>query len=149
MKLVKSQISNYKLQINPKLQNSNPKHISEYNEENRFGFLRKAILGKGSDRRKLTLGLSRSALSSQPKGSDPRLVASQDLFGSLELGIWILFVICYLVFVIFNIQRLRYFQIFCSIFSTYLWDTTLVPSLPNFPLRTQKHTLAHKKIQFD
>ena len=37
-----------------------------------------------------------------------KLAANQILFGSLELGIWILFVICSLVLEIFYIQRLNY-----------------------------------------
>jgi hypothetical protein len=32
-----------------------------------------------------------------------KLAANQILFGSLELGIWILFVICYLVLGIFSV----------------------------------------------
>ena len=36
------------------------------------------------------------------------LVPSQIPFGYLELGIWILFVICYLELGIFYIQRLNY-----------------------------------------
>ena len=38
--LFKSQITKLKSQINPKLQNSNPKQISEYIESNQFGLLR-------------------------------------------------------------------------------------------------------------
>ncbi|CAB1067308.1 hypothetical protein D1AOALGA4SA_11 [Olavius algarvensis Delta 1 endosymbiont] len=38
MNLVKSQIPNYKLQTNSKLQNSIPKQMPKYNEANRFGF---------------------------------------------------------------------------------------------------------------
>jgi hypothetical protein len=90
MELVKSQISNSKLQINPKLQNSNPKQISEFNESNRFDCPWKA-----------TFALS----SAQPKLPVP----IQNPFGSLELGIWILFVICFLVLGIFYIQVLTYF----------------------------------------
>ena len=56
----------------------------------------------------------------------------------LELVIWILFVICYLVLVISSIQRHRNFLICCSAFLLYLGDTTPVSSLK--PHRLQQRS---------
>ena len=49
----------------------------------------------------------------------------QNLFGSLEIGIWILFVICYLVLGIFSIQGLNCTWLSYKTFSMYFWDTTI------------------------
>ncbi len=48
-----------------------------------------------------------------------------NLFSFLELGIWILFVIYYLVLGIFSTQGLNYTYISDSIYLTYLWDMLL------------------------
>ena len=49
----------------------------------------------------------------------------QNVFGSLEIGIWILFVICYLVLGVFSIHGLNYTYISDKTYLTYLWDMTL------------------------
>jgi hypothetical protein len=49
----------------------------------------------------------------------------QNGFGSLELGIWILFVICYLELGIFSIQGRKYADISNTTYLTYLRDMTL------------------------
>ena len=43
----------------------------------------------------------------------------QNVFGSLEIGIWILFVICYLVLEIYSTQGLNYTYISKTTYLTY------------------------------
>ena len=57
--------------------------------------------------------------------SGRRLAAIQNLFGSLELGIWILFDICYLMLGFFYIQRLNiYLAILFDFSNVFLGHST-------------------------
>ena len=102
----KFQISNSKLQIILKSQNSNSKQIFNFSESSRFHCFQRASFCLSSDRRN-------------------HFAISQNKFGSLEFGIWILFVICFLVLGILDIQRLNYIlAIWFQFFN--IWDSTLV-----------------------
>ena len=48
-----------------------------------------------------------------------------NIFESLKIWFWILFVICELVFVIFSLKEVVYTQIYHTTFVTLLWDMTL------------------------
>ena len=100
MRFFKSQITKLKSQINSKLQNSNPKwfdrlttlsqvegQISEYNKSYQFNLS--------------------SKLATFHLIAVQKLSAGESLFGSLELGTWELFVICYLELGIFSFRGLQ------------------------------------------
>jgi hypothetical protein len=89
---------------------SRSKTFSVFNESNRFGYLCKLLSA--------CLRYELAPILAQTEENPPWQV--KNLFESLELGIWILFVICYLVLGISYIQL-------CldNLDLMYLWDTTL------------------------
>ena len=94
MKWYKTQISNYKSQINPKLQNSNPKQITKDSESYLFGRLWKATFGLISDRK--------STSSQVETCFPPFLKGVRGIFWNLEFGYCLLFAVWCLEFFIFN-----------------------------------------------